>query len=80
MVTIYIEGNKREEKLVDIVMNRLNRCVSKQIQQNVNYKTYTESMYVSPIDLFYMPEHFYNKMLKNNKSITHFPLSKVVED
>lgn len=24
MVTIYIEGNKREEKLVDIVMNRLN--------------------------------------------------------
>lgn len=33
MVTIYIEGNQREERLVDILMNRLNRCVSKQMPQ-----------------------------------------------
>lgn len=35
-----------------------------------------ECIYVSPIDLLYIPEHFYNKMLKNNKSITHFLFQK----
>ena len=51
-------------------------CI-KQIQQNVNNKTWMEGIYVFPIDFFYMSEHFHNKMLKNNKSITHFLFQKL---
>lgn len=55
MMTIYIEGNKREERLVDILMNRLNRCVSNKSSKMLiikpGWRAYMCSLYTSFICL-----------------------------